>query len=127
MRSNSTSIQHGSVWPSDGQAVAPCWHGPVARTAGRPTRGSIFVHELIVIIGIADDGRGAGQGTPKAKGKGKARAKAKGAPALVTRTRGPDGKMRVAGIKKALRNSQVYPVKFALAVVKHHWPERTRG
>ena len=32
------------------------------------------------------------------------------------------GKVKITGIHKKLKASQVYPVQFALALVRHHWP-----
>ena len=64
-------------------------------------------------------GQGAG---PKRK---KPKSKAKANPIkLVTNRVGQDGKMRVHGKKQALKGSQVYPARFALAVVRHHWGHR---
>ena len=57
----------------------------------------------------------------KARSKGpKVKAKAK-ALALAHRSK-LNGKQQVTGQRRALKESQVYPAKFALAVVKQHWP-----
>ena len=66
------------------------------------------------------------KGRAKSKAKGRAKTKAKGATGaqLTLRTIDAAGKVRVTGVKKALQQSQVYPARFALAVVKHHWPSR---
>ena len=56
---------------------------------------------------------------PKAKAKTKAKAKAK--VSLVRRLAG----QRVRGEPAALKGSQVYPARFALAVVAAHWPHES--
>ena len=67
------------------------------------------------------------QSVPRKKAAGKATAKAKAKTATSSHvklakvtTRG--GKKQVTGNKVALKNSQVYPVQFAVAVVRKHWP-----
>jgi hypothetical protein len=64
------------------------------------------------------------QPTAKAKAKGKAKAKAslKASMKALVRRRMKNGKEQVFGQKHELKESQVYPARFALAVVKAHWP-----
>ena len=46
---------------------------------------------------------------------------------LTTVTKSRAGKVGVTGKRQALKESQVYPPKFALAVVRNKWPERFQG
>ena len=77
--------------------------------------------------------KGKAKGHAKAKGqarakrqatsKGQAKAQPKAAVQLA-HCRIVNGKKCVTGKKSYLKASQVYPPKFALAVVMHHWPSK---
>lgn len=74
-------------------------------------------------LGNTGTSRAASSGKPK-KGSGKGKGKAKAKAALVKVARGADGKRTFTGDKVALKDSQVYPARFALCVVQLHWRQR---
>lgn len=105
----------------------PAWVGLIQTTGARRLGFSMkdFGHpnnKATTLYGNASWLEGFGRTGPSRKYRAEKGRKALSRP-FVTKTKATGGKS-VTGLKAMLKDSQVYPVPFVLAVVSSHWPER---